>query len=261
MADQEIRNSQASFSGVLIGALIAIATQIVLGLLGIAIGLVTFDPATGRWSGKWAAIGAGGWFTMALVVSFFIGGFVASRVSGQAAKSGAQWHGLGVWGLLEVAYLLFLGGALSSAGGLIARAGAGAAGAAGIAGSMDQVGQYLSKVRIVTDLSVMKGKAVTQFELPGTRDDAQSAGQKAGTVARKGKQEARKALKPVEQGTPEVREAAGEARKVASWITWPAFGAAVLGALSAFSGGLYGRTRTLRDARSSGPAVMSPRRT
>ena len=46
---------------------------------------------------------------------------------------------------------------------------------------------------------------------------------------------------------PAVREAAGEVRKVAEWITWPAFGAAVVSGLFALLGGLYGRRRVLRE--------------
>jgi hypothetical protein len=73
-----------SWGAVLAGAIIALATQIVLTLIGVAIGLATLDPATGdNPTGTALGAGAGIWLVLSSLISLFFGGFIAARLAGK----------------------------------------------------------------------------------------------------------------------------------------------------------------------------------
>ncbi|RJQ52090.1 MAG: hypothetical protein C4521_11155 [Actinobacteria bacterium] len=88
--------SRISWGAILAGVFVAIAAQLVLTALGALIGFGTVavttvaDLATVTTSvGIWTAISA--------IISLFIGGWVASRVSDSMLSSTGIWHGLVVW--------------------------------------------------------------------------------------------------------------------------------------------------------------------
>jgi hypothetical protein len=95
-----------SWGAVLAGAIIALATQIVLTLIGVAIGLATLDPATGD-SPTGTALGAGAaiWLVLSSLVSLFLGGYIAARLAG---KVNGWLHGLTTWGTLTLLTLMLL---------------------------------------------------------------------------------------------------------------------------------------------------------
>ena len=95
-----------SWGAVLAGAIIALATQIVLTLIGVAIGLATVNPAnadgpTGTALGAGAAI----WFVVSSLISLFLGGYIAARLAG---KVNGWLHGLTTWGTLTLLMLVLL---------------------------------------------------------------------------------------------------------------------------------------------------------
>ena len=64
--------SRASWGAVFAGAIIALATQIVLALIGMAIGLTTLNPSTGDSpSGTALGTGAAIWLVTSSLVSLF----------------------------------------------------------------------------------------------------------------------------------------------------------------------------------------------
>src|SRR5919199_4079268 len=67
--------ARISWGAVFAGAIIALATQIVLALIGMAIGLATLNPTTGA-SPSGTALGAGAaiWLVISSLISLFIGG-------------------------------------------------------------------------------------------------------------------------------------------------------------------------------------------
>jgi hypothetical protein len=98
------------------GVLVAITVFILLSGLGAGAGLYSFSSAGYVAPGFWAAI----WLFAAL----FIGGWVASRLSGVTETNGGIWHGTLVWALsfaLLTAFSL-IGGAVVSLAALSARA-------------------------------------------------------------------------------------------------------------------------------------------
>ena len=106
-----------SWGSVLAGTIIAFATQIVLTLIGAAIGFATLNPATGD-SPTAAALGSGAgiWLIVTSLLSLFLGGYIAARLAG---RSTGWLHGLTTWATFSLATLMLLA---SAAGQLIGAA-------------------------------------------------------------------------------------------------------------------------------------------
>ena len=87
----------------------ALITQLILSMLGVGIGVSTLSPATGD-SPSAGAISLGGalWWTVSGIISAFVGGWVAARLSGALAASAAL-HGRArflapPWGLSAIPF-------------------------------------------------------------------------------------------------------------------------------------------------------------
>jgi hypothetical protein len=98
--------ARISWGSVFAGAIIALATQIVLALIGMAIGLATINPATGDSpSGTALGTGAAIWLVVSSLISLFIGGYIAARLAG---RFNGWLHGLITWGTLTFLTLMLL---------------------------------------------------------------------------------------------------------------------------------------------------------
>ena len=118
---------RVSWGAVFAGMVIAVAVQMVLSLLGAAIGLSTVDPM--RYSSPDVStfgIGAGIWWGVSSILALFAGGWVAGHLAASPEKTDAVLHGLLTWGLAAIvtAYLL------ASAVGAVVRGGASVVGTA-----------------------------------------------------------------------------------------------------------------------------------
>ena len=98
--------ARISWGAVFAGAIIALATQIVLALIGMAIGLATLNPGTGDSpSGTALGTGAAIWLVVSSLISLFIGGYIAARLAG---RFNGWLHGLITWGTLTLLTLMLL---------------------------------------------------------------------------------------------------------------------------------------------------------
>lgn len=109
--------ARISWGSIFAGAVIALATQLVLALIGAAIGLATLDPASGDSpSATTLGAGAGIWLLLSTLISLFLGGYIAARLGG----SFNGWlHGLTTWGTVTILTLMLL---TSAAGRLVGSA-------------------------------------------------------------------------------------------------------------------------------------------
>jgi hypothetical protein len=99
-------SGRISWGAVIAGAVIALATQIVLTLIGVSVGLATLNPATGdNPTGAALGAGAGIWLVVSSLISLFLGGFIAARLAG---KLDGWLHGLTTWGTLTLLMLMLL---------------------------------------------------------------------------------------------------------------------------------------------------------
>jgi hypothetical protein len=175
--------ARVSWGSIFAGAVIALATQIVLALIGVAIGLATLDPATGNSpSGTALGTGAAIWLVISSLVSLFLGGYVAARLAG---RFNGWLHGLITWGTLTLLTLMLL---TTAAGSLIGAA----SGLTNFAVNnsnkvsllppalQQQVDQLKGQANQATD----QANAQAQATDPQTRDaQARNVGQKAATTS------------------------------------------------------------------------------
>src|SRR6059058_5635247 len=70
--------ARISWGAIFAGAVVALAVQLVLTLIGGAIGLATLSPATGQSpSGTALGLGAAIWLVISSLISLFVAGYVA----------------------------------------------------------------------------------------------------------------------------------------------------------------------------------------
>ena len=109
--------ARISWGAIFAGAIIALAMQLVLTLIGTAVGLATLNPATGQNpSGTTLGIGAGVWLVISSLVSLFLGGYIAGRLAG---TFNGWLHGLATWAVVTMLTIALL---TTAAGGLIGTA-------------------------------------------------------------------------------------------------------------------------------------------
>ena len=124
---------RVSWGAIFAGVVIAVAVQLLLGILGTGIGLSMVDPVEGTTPGATGfGIGAGIYWLVTTVIALGAGGYAAARLSGVTEKFDALSHGLVVWGvtLILTLYLLtsavggIIGGAFRTVGSVAGAAGA-----------------------------------------------------------------------------------------------------------------------------------------
>lgn len=106
---------RVSWGGIFAGTLVALGTQLLLMLLGMGIGFGIINPVTQESLGA-IGVGAGIWILASSLISLFIGGWVACRISGVSEKLRSALHGLVVWSLFTFTAFYLM---TSAAGGLI----------------------------------------------------------------------------------------------------------------------------------------------
>jgi hypothetical protein len=104
--------SRVSWGAVLAGAVIALATYIVLTLLALAIGLSAGDRGQAEGSRVAAAVTA----AVILLIGMFVGGYIASRATAGEQPAEAAAYGVLVWG---ATLLLLLAAGMGSALGFV----------------------------------------------------------------------------------------------------------------------------------------------
>lgn len=125
--------TRLSWGAVFAGVVIAVAVQLVLGILGAGIGLTMVDPVEGTTPGAAGfGIGAGIFWLITTVIALGAGGYAAARVAGVHDRFDALVHGLVVWGVTLILTLYLL---TSVAGGIIGGAFRTVGAVAGAAGS------------------------------------------------------------------------------------------------------------------------------
>lgn len=99
---------RVSWGAIFAGALVALVTGFVLNLLGLGVGLQSFDPATEADSVGGFGIGQGIWTVISSLASLFAGGWVAGRLAGMPRRTDGMLHGVVVWAVTTVFTLYLL---------------------------------------------------------------------------------------------------------------------------------------------------------
>jgi hypothetical protein len=102
-------SARAIISGVLVG----LAFAVMLMVLGAAIGLTAFGPRGDV--AKGLGIGFAGWVLLTLIISAFVGGWVATGAARAVRRRDGVLHGLVTWAAVTLVGVSLLGGAVRSA--------------------------------------------------------------------------------------------------------------------------------------------------
>lgn len=234
-------HKRVSWGAIFAGVAITLTIQILLGLLGLALGASSFDPLQEQNPGKGIGIGAAIWLVVSSLVAMFIGAWVAGRLSGGPRTDG-RLHGLVTWSVatLMTVYLITTaaGNLLGGAARLLGKAGettAQSAKSGDLQAQLRQMGIDPDALKARAQAAVPPG---TPTPTGRTQYDPQQAAQSQAEQAR------------VEQRAREAGDTA--ARGVAHGAFW----SFVLLALSAFAASLGGDSGARRFGRfEPAPAV------
>ena len=209
--------ARISWGAIFAGAVVALATQLVLTLIGGAVGLATLNPATGQTpSGTAFGIGAAIWLVISSLISLFFAGYVAGRLGG---TFNGWLHGLATWATVTVLTILML---TTAAGGLVGAA-------SGLGG-----------------FAVSNSDKMSRVQLPPTVQ------QQVDQLSAQARQSADQATAQAQQTSPEqraaqAREVGQRAAKGGAIGTSAAAISLILGALAAAFGGRVGQRLLVRE--------------
>jgi hypothetical protein len=292
--DEDMRTiliNRISWGAVFGGVAIALATQLILNLLGIGIGASTFDPASNATpSANAFSVGAAIWWTVSGIIAALAGGYAAGRLAGQPKEASGGWHGLTAWALSTLVLFALLtttvgavaGGAFRLLGGLAEGAGqtlgttvqtAVQAAAPGVAQSPDPLARIERAVREASggnDPAALREAAASAVRAVVTADPAQAqdARNRAAQALAKAQgvpiEEARAQVGRYEQQYRQIvdqakQQATAAAQTAATAVSRGAMLGAialVLGAIAAWLGGRMGAV----DPTITSSDVMAARR-
>jgi len=151
------------WSTLFVGGAIALAITILLLFLGTAVG-VQFLPEIGS---KPSLLGIGmlgaGALLATVIVSSFVGAYLATSLFSPTGRSEAMIHGLGMWGMLTVLQTFLIGIYVApTIGNTVGNAGA------GIAAASFWEEFRKANPRIISDLKILDGKVVSTVDMSKT---------------------------------------------------------------------------------------------
>ncbi|HWP35813.1 MAG TPA: hypothetical protein VNM66_09465 [Thermodesulfobacteriota bacterium] len=227
--EQEDTGPRVGWGAVVAGLFIAIAAQVVLSLFGLAVGLTAVDPRQGV-PGAEFGVGAGVWAVVSLLLSLFLGAWVAGRLSGTRRAGDGALGGVLVWALSLLVMLYMVG---TGVGALVS-------GAFGVVGTVAQTtatvaGQQAAAGR---DAAAQAEEAARRagIDVDRARQQAEQAAQQAQeTLQRLGQSGAAENV--------QARQAAARATTYAAAGAWALLIGTLLGLAVAAIGGALGVRR------------------
>jgi hypothetical protein len=114
-----------TWGAIFAGVVVALVVQMLLSLLGMGIGMGTVNPM--EESNPFSGLGTGAlvWWIVSMLISLFIGGWVAGRLAGMPKASDSALHGILMWSVFTLVsfYLLTtaVGGIISGVGGALGK--------------------------------------------------------------------------------------------------------------------------------------------
>jgi hypothetical protein len=188
-----------SWGAILAGLVIAIVTQIVLSVLGLAVGLTVWDPGDPV---RGLGIGAGIWAAVAALIALFAGGVVTGRLAGVLTPGDGALHGGVMWGLTVIVTVwLAAAGVGTVLGGAFQIVGGAAGAATGVVG---------------------EDVAAVAMETLGGDEDAMAASiaQRTGMTQAEAREAMQDAQRQMEVDTVQMRRAAQDVTHYAAQGAW-----------------------------------------
>jgi len=98
--------SLVSWGAIIAGLFFVITVSWLLFLLGSAVGISIADASDMEAIGKGFGLGAAIWIVLSGIISFFLGSWVAARLSGRPDDNDGMLHGLTLWSVATVVMLV-----------------------------------------------------------------------------------------------------------------------------------------------------------
>jgi hypothetical protein len=225
-----------SWGAIFAGLFVAIGLHLVLALVGVAIGLSAWSPATpGGVEAGDVATGVGIWAALSALIALFAGGTTTGRLAGILRRKDGALHGVVLWALTTVATLwlmvsgvgFLLGGAFDIVGRTAAGAVQVAAPAAAEMAGPALTGAVRGEEREVLVSEIVQRTGLSRAEAENIVADAEQRGAQIQQQAETQFQQARAAAPGV------AEDAAGTGARAAWWTLLAlglSLGAATMGA-------------------------------
>ena len=170
--------SAIRWTAILGGLVGGMGSYMLLALLGVATGLTAMDPQAAE-PVAGVPLGMGIWTGLITLVSAFIGGSIAARMSGLSRASDGMLHGFINWGATMVLFAFLATSAASMVlGGTFALLGQGLQGAGSVAGQQGAGGLTGQLERIITG---SEGGSISAEDMSAVQSRLQ-AGDRQGAV-------------------------------------------------------------------------------
>ncbi|MDB4968615.1 MAG: hypothetical protein JWN44_4304 [Myxococcales bacterium] len=221
--------TRVSARGILSGVLVGLAFALMLMVLGAAIGLTAFEPRGDV--AKGLGIGFAGWVLLSLIISAFVGGWIATSAARAVRRRDGVLHGMVTWAAVTLVGVSLLGGAVRSA-----------------------VGGIFGIAKTATQAAASS---------PAVNRAASDAAQQPGMQQKLGN-----ALDSATANPQQLAAKADQAASGAAMGTWGMLAALLLPLFAAIGGGVVGAGRERRviglpaerELRRRKPVVVSPSR-
>jgi hypothetical protein len=159
-----------SWRAILAGIVVALGVDVLLSLLGFAVGLTAFEPTPGATKGIGLALGI--WLIITAIASVFAGAYFGARVAGDPWKGDGVAHGVMVWAGFTILSLWLVG---SGIGKIVSGAAGVASTAIGMMGRQDAE-QMANQAR----------RGAPAAQQPGAEQQAEDTAKKAADQAAAG---------------------------------------------------------------------------
>lgn len=105
---------RASWGSIFAGLFVTLIVQVILTLLGVAIGAATIEPLSQRNPAEGLGTATAIWLVVSGLIALFTGAWVAGRLSGGPRRMDGLLHGVVTFSVAEVAMLLLLSSGLGA---------------------------------------------------------------------------------------------------------------------------------------------------
>jgi len=274
---QSYRNSSSGPSGLAVppmrritwgavfaGVVVALVVQMLFSLLGLGIGMGTVNPM--EESNPFSGLGTGAliWWVATMLISLFIGGWVAGHLSGMPKASDSSLHGILMWSVFTLASFFLLttaiGGIISGVGGAMGKAlSMGGKGVSSVAPQLqDQIKQKAEQSGVnidemkqqaqqlgndpqakkeMGDLAEKIYKSGGQVS-PDDRNKAIDVVQKIGKSREEATQEVDKMISGMQEGKAKLQQTEQKARKTGDEVAGAMSKAGIFGFIGLLLGGI-----------------------
>jgi hypothetical protein len=114
-------HDQVRWGPIVAGLAISLSTQLVLSALGVAVGATSIgDSGAPRTDAAGVGVGVGIWSIISLLISLFVGGWMATRTSGRMTRNTALLNGAILWASMLALSAWLLSSGVSGAFGVAA---------------------------------------------------------------------------------------------------------------------------------------------